>query len=174
MGAVLLLFGMWDWFIPRARYVGSTPEPGATLATVPSVVSIDFSENLDRTSTASVASTITLSSAGEAIYGDGRRFTVTGPSLEHCRRNLRIPLDPDLPRGLYWVQWNAVAASSNAHRSGRFCFGVGMNVPDDIVRDMPGAMIERDAGFRQHRAVVLGGLLLAGLGLLLPRVRLTK
>lgn len=175
MGSVLLLFGLWNWLIPRARYVTSNPRPGAMVATTPSAVTVDFSEELDVTSRISVASTITLSAAGERIYGDGKRFIVNGPAAhDSTHRTLYVALDPDLPTGLYWVQWNAVAARGKSQRSGSFCYGVGMSVPDDIMRDMPGAIYERNYRFRDHRAVVLGGLLLVGLGLFLPQLRVSK
>ena len=174
LAAILLLFAMWTWLIPRARYVKSNPAPGAILASTPTAVTIEFSENLDAASTASVVSTITLAPNGEYTYGDGKRFKTTGPSLDQGRRTLRIRLDPELPKGLYWVQWNAVAASSKAKRVGRFCFAVGMNVPDHILRDMPGALDEHNDRYRYDRAVVLSGVLLAGLGLLLPRLSSRK
>ena len=171
-GFALLLFGMWNWLIPRARYLSSSPGMNAVVATSPSVVAIDFSEELARESTISVASTITLAPDGEKIYGDGKRFTAKGPGAEGTNpRSLSVSLDRDLPNGLYWVQWTAIAARGRSQRSGRFCFGVGMSVPDDTLRDMPDAVYERDYRFRDHRAVVLSGVLLVGLGLLLPHLR---
>lgn len=133
----------------------------------PAAVTIEFSEGLTSSSTASVASTITLSPNGERVYGDGKRFTTTGPSLAHNRRTLHIPLDPALPKGLYWVQWNVASASSNAPRFGKFCFVVGMSVPDDIIRDLPGGIMERDDRYRYHRAAFLSGILLFVIGLIL-------
>lgn len=174
-GIALLLFGMWNCVIPRARYLTSNPQANAVIATSPSLVDIQFSEELDRESIISVGSTITLSAQGEKTYGDGKRFTAKGPSREDAnRRNLSVSLDRDLPKGLYWVQWTAIAARSKSQRSGRFCFGVGMSIPDHIIRDMPEAIYERDYRFREHRAVLLGGVLLVGLGFLLPHLRVPK
>ena len=175
LGIALLLFGMWNWLTPRARYLSSNPQANAVIAASPSLVDIQFSEELDRESTISVSSTITLSAQGEKIYGDGKRFTANGPSLEDAnRRTLSVIMDRDLPKGLYWVQWTAIAARSKSQRSGRFCFGVGMSIPDHIIRDMPEAIYERDYRFREHRAVLLGGVLLVGLGFVLPHLRVSK
>lgn len=171
-GFALLLFGMWNWLLPRARYLNSNPRPNEVVASSPPVVAIDFSEDLDRESTISVASTITVGPEGEMIYGDGKRFTGKGPGLEDGKsRSLSVGLDGGLPNGLYWVQWTAIAARGRSQRSGRFCFGVGMNVPDHIKRDMPDAITERDSGYRRQRAVILGGVLLVGLGFILPHLR---
>jgi methionine-rich copper-binding protein CopC len=174
-GFALLLFGTWSWLIPRARYLSSNPRASEVVATGPTVVAIDFSEALDRESTISVASTITVGPNGERIYGDGKRFTAKGPSQEGANpRSLTVGLDRGLPNGLYWVQWTAISARWRSQRSGRFCFGVGMSIPDDVIRDMPGAIYERDYRYREHRAMLLGGVLLVGLGLFLPPLRVSK
>lgn len=72
-------------------------------------------------------------------------------------------------RALYWVTWKAVAARGRAERFGRLCFGVAMPVPAHIMRDIPGALSERDGDERRRRAVLVGGVLLLALGALLPR-----
>jgi methionine-rich copper-binding protein CopC len=169
-GVVLLSFAFWNWLVPRPHFITSNPQPGAVLNASPSEVVIQFTEDLAPGSTASVASTITLSATGERVFGDGKRFVGQGPGLEDRERQaLRIRLDSDLPKGLYWVQWTAVAAHGGAKRSGRYCYAVGLNIPEDIVRDMPGGFFERDYRYRDNRAVLAGGILLVGLGLLLSR-----
>jgi hypothetical protein len=85
-----------------------------------------------------------------------------------------VGLDRGLPNGLYWVQWTAISARWRSQRTGRFCFGVGMSIPDDIIRDMPGAIYERDYRYRERRAVLLGGVLLVGLGFFVPHLRVSK
>lgn len=175
LGVVLLSFALWNWLVPRARFVTSNPQPAAVLNASPSEVVIQFTDELARESTASVASTITLSTTGERIFGDGKRFVDQGPDVEdRDRRTLRVRLDPDLPKGLYWVQWNTVAARGRAQRSGRYCYAVGMNIPADIIRDMPGGFFERDYRYRDNRAFLAGGILLVGLGLLLFRLPINR
>ncbi len=169
-GAVMLLFGVWQQLEPRANYVSSSPEPGATLATAPDGVTISFSNELTAESEVSVASTITLSPSGETIYGDGKRFTARGANRhDSMGRTLHVDLDPGLPRGLYWVRWTAVAVRGRARRSGRLCYAVGMPVPEHVTRDMPGALDERNYRWREHRATLLSGVLLLALGVFLPQ-----
>ena len=170
LGVVLLSFAFWNWLVPRAHFATSNPQPGAVLSASPSEVVIQFTEELASGSTASVASTITVSATGEKVFGDGKRFVGQGPRLEDRERQaLHIPLDSDLPKGLYWVQWTAIAARGGGQRSGRYCYAVGMNIPEDIVRDTPGGFYERDYRYRDNRAFLAGGILLVGLGLLLSR-----
>lgn len=166
----MLLFGVYDLLTPRARYVNSSPAPGAELAAVPTSVTVGFSDELAPESTISVTSTITLSPSGEKVYLDGKKFTAAGPDpSDPQHRTLRAVVEPGLPGGLYWVDWTAVAARGKSKRFGRFCFGAGMPVPPDITRDS-GALWERDYKWRGNRAALIGGVLLIGLGTLLPRM----
>jgi len=170
LGVLLLSFALWNWLVPRAHFVSSTPQPGAVLNDSPSEIVIQFSDDLAEESTASVASTITVSTTGNREFGDGKRFFGQGPRLEDReRRAIHIRLDPNLPKGLYWVQWTAIAGRGGAQRSGRYCYAVGMKIPQDIVRDEPNGFFERDYRYRNNRAVLAGGILLVGLGLLLSR-----
>jgi len=172
-GSLMLLFGVWHLLVPKAQYSTSNPAPGAVLAVPPQEVSVSFTEQLDSESTITVTSTITLSPSGAQVYSDGEKFASFGPdATDPQRRTLRVKLDPELPAGLYWVQWKAVAARGKAQRFGTFCFGVGMLVPDHITREMPGAFREHNYQWRRRRAALLGGLLLIALGALLPPLRL--
>jgi methionine-rich copper-binding protein CopC len=170
IGSVLLLFAAWNWLVPRPRYLSSTPSPNSVLTTMPTTVSLEFSDPLDRESTLAVASTITLSAEGQEVYGDGKRFTAAGPSAGHGRI-LSVALDPNLPKGFYWVSWSAVAARGKAKSFGDFCFSVGMPIPESIARDRRSAVVEHDYRYRDQRAMVVGGFLLIALGLLLPHFR---
>lgn len=172
-GSLMMLFGLWHLLVPKAEYATSNPAPGSVLAVPPQEVSVSFTEELDSKSTMTVRSTITLSPAREQVYGDGEEFASSGPdAADPQRRTLRVKLKPELPAGLYWVQWKAVAARGKAQRFGTLCFGAGMLVPDHVTRDMPGALREHDYQWRGRRAALLGGLFLIALGALLPRVRI--
>lgn len=169
-GSVMLLFGMYQLIAPRASFVNSTPAPGAELAAVPTSVTVGFSDQLAPESTIGVISTITLSPSGEKVYSDGKKFNAAGPDPgDPQQRTLRAVLEPGLPGGLYWVEWTAVAARGKSKRYGRFCFAAEMPVPPDITRDS-GALWERDYRWRGNRAALLGGVLLIGMGALLPRI----
>ena len=123
-GSVMLLFGMYQLMVPRANFINSTPAPGVELAALPESVAVSFSDELAPESTIAVGSTITLSPSGEKVYSDGKKFTARGPDPgDPQHRTLRVVLEPGLPRGLYWVEWMAVAARGKSMRFGRFCFG---------------------------------------------------
>ena len=168
-------FSLFCWSVyhlaPRARYVTANPPPGAILTTSPDNVSISFSDELTHDSEISVASTITLSPAGEILYGDGKAFTAAGPdSHDSQHQTLRVNLDPGLAKGLYWVKWRTTAVRGGAQRYGRFCFAVGMPIPDHITREMPGGFREENPRFRDYRAVILGGIFLLAFGAALPYI----
>ena len=170
-GSIMLLFGACDVMAPRARFVNSSPAPGAELPALPASVSVSVSDDLAPESTIAVGSTITLSPSGEKVYSDGKKFSAKGPDPGDAQhRTLRVVLEPGLPRGLYWVEWMAVAARGKSKRFGKFCFGAGMPVPPEITRDAAGGLWERDYKWRGTRAALLGGVLLIAMGVLLPRI----
>jgi len=169
IGFVLLLLGAWDKLVPRPHYESSSPAPGSVLDKVPQLVTVKLSEELDQSSTILVHSTITLKSNGEQIVGEGKQLRSQGPSLENAKA-LQITMPADAARGLYWVQWQAVAAQGKATRYGLFYFAVGMPPPEYIAKEPPGALSERNPAERRYRAVLLGGVLMVGFGLLFPHV----
>jgi len=165
IGGVLLLFAAWNFLVPRPHYSTSTPAPSTVLSTMPDAVSVQFTGDLAPESSISVVSTVTVSASGEKAYGDGKRFTATRGA---DARTLNVGLDSDLPNGLYWVSWSAVAARGRAKRFGNFCFSVGMPIPEGATRDRQGAVVEHDYQYREQRAVLVGGFLLVVLGLIIP------
>jgi methionine-rich copper-binding protein CopC len=167
LGGGLLAFAAWNWFLPRARYSTSNPAPNAVLSQLPDTLSVQFTDDLGTESTLALVSTITLSASGEKVYGDGKRSTASGPSLD-SRRALSIKLDPDLPNGLYWVSWSTVAAHGGAKSFGNFCFSVGMPIPEGVTRDRQSAVVQHDYRYRDQRAVFVGGAVLIGIALILP------
>jgi len=169
IGSVFLVFGTWDKLRPRARYESSSPTPGAVLPRNPELVTIQFSDALDRESEMSVVSTITLKPNGETVFEDGEPVMVHGPSPENPRA-LNILMPGDKPPGLYWVRWRAVTVRGKAARFGSFCFGLQMPVPDHITRETLGGFSERNDRERSHRAVLLGGILLVVLGVVFPKI----
>ena len=173
LGFVLLCAGAWDRFVPRAHYESSIPAAGAVLDQVPEFVMVQFSDELDRNSEISVASTITLKSNGEKVFEDGKPSESHGPSVENPKA-LKVALPADTGKGLYWVRWKAVAARGKATRFGLLCFAVGMPVPEHVTRDMPGALSERNYRERDYRAVLLGGILLLVLGIIFPHISSQK
>ena len=171
-GSLLLLYGVWSLIVPRARFVSSSPSPGATIERPPSAVTVAFSRPLDPQSTIEVLSTISLSPSGEQSFTDGATLATTSglDAGDARRRTLRVELPPELPGGLYVVRWTAMTEGGRARRFGTYYFGVGMPVPEHIMRDVPGALQEQDHRARERRSVVLGGVILLGLVALLPRL----
>jgi len=169
IGTVLLLFGIGEQLVPRASFDRSNPQPGATLSTPPTSVSVTFNDKLAEESEMSVSSTITLSPLGQAIYGDGQVFRTRGPDWHDSdHRTLRVVMDQNLAHGLYWVNWTTVAAYGHARSSGRFCYAVGMAVPESLVRDQ-GGFYERDYRWRGHRAALLAGILMVVIAVFSPK-----
>ena len=134
---------------------------------MPDALTIEFTNELHHESTVAVASTITVSPDGEKVYGDGKLFKAAAQSNNRSR-SITVPLDPNLPNGLYWVKWSTVAARAKARSFGDSCFTVGMPIPEDIIRDRPTAVVEHNSGYRDQRAVLAGGILLLALGITLP------
>jgi methionine-rich copper-binding protein CopC len=170
IGAVMLQFGLSDLLAPRARYVRSSPEPGATLAAPPPAVTVSFSDELSPDSEISVRRTISLSPSGEKNYSREENVATVSrlePADPH-RRSLRADLAQELPGGLYVVNWSTIAARGRAQRFGTFYFGIGMPVPANITRDMRGAIRERDYKRRGRRATLISGVLLIALGVAQP------
>ena len=173
IGFVLLAFGGWDRLRPRSHYQSSDPSAGAVLTRSPELVTVQFSDALDKDSQISVASTITLKPNGETVFEDGPSSVAQGPSPENPAV-LKVLMPRDRTAGLYWVRWKAVTARGKATKFGLFCFGVGMSVPDYITRDMPGGLSERNLDERRYRAVLLGGIFLVTLGALFPQITRSK
>jgi methionine-rich copper-binding protein CopC len=168
MGLALVAFGASDRMAPRARLVRATPAPGAVLDAPPAAVTVELSDALSATSSLAVAATITRGPDGGNVYGDGPRFTASGPDpSDVTHRRLSVALDPGLPAGLYWVQWRAVSRNGRAERNGRFAFAVGMPVPPDLADDVAGPS-ERDRDARRVRMALVGGVVLLVLGAFLP------
>lgn len=169
LGAVLVIFGLYDLLVPRARFASSSPEPGSTITALPTSIVVKFSNELDPESTLDVVSTIRLLPSGETDYTDGKSLVrsagldVDDPS----RKTMRAELRPGLPNGLYVVNWRTKSARWRAITFGRFYFGAGMAVPEHITRDMSGTIWERTYEQRSRRGALAGGLLLVALGLFL-------
>jgi methionine-rich copper-binding protein CopC len=171
IGSLMLLFAAVDRLAPRARYINSNPAPAVSLTAPPEAVTINFSSDLAPESEISVVSTITLLSSGELSYGDGRRLTSSHPDENTSRRSLQLNLPRELERGLYWVSWTAIAARGGAKSFGRYCFSIGMPIPEHLRDD---ALFERNYRERQYRTVFLAGVLLILLGALLSLRRSSR
>jgi methionine-rich copper-binding protein CopC len=167
-GLALLLFGLWDLLIPRARFVNSNPPAGANIAEVPSSVTISFSNKLASGSSMNVSSTIELLPSGEHEYLGGGSVMIKSEidPTDPSGKTLRAQLRPGLHKGLYWVNWNTKAAGWRTISYGKTAFGVGMKVPDYLTDDMDdGKTRERSYDYRGRRAALLGGVIMLVLGL---------
>ena len=171
IGLMLTLFGLAGMLVPRARFVDSTPKPGAVVSAVPSAVTINFSNKLAAESTMDVTPTIKLLPSGETEYLSGSSVVKTSgvdakdASGKSMRANLRSNLDP----GLYWVNWRTTASGWRTVAYGQFVFAVGMRIPEYITKEKDGTNWERAYQWRGGRAAFIGGLLMIALGLFLPK-----
>jgi methionine-rich copper-binding protein CopC len=180
LGLLMVFMAVNDWLKLRARYVSSQPGPGTTVAAPPATVIIRFSEGLDSSSTITVRSTVTLTPSGDETPSGRDVTTRSGVDVtDPQERSLRAELQTGLPRGLYRVEWHAVAARGKAWRYGVFYFGIGMPAPAHVFGFRGGPLYERDGGLGvrvrggRHTRVqlLLSGIFLISLGLLLPRRR---
>jgi methionine-rich copper-binding protein CopC len=172
-GLALLLFGLGDLLIPRARFVSSSPEPGATVAAPPTRVIVRFSNGLSTESQIDVVSTVRVLPSGEHEHLNGRSVIVSSgiDADDPSGKSMRADLRPDLHQGLYFINWRTSSAGLRAMTFGKTSFGVGMPVPEHITRDMKGKIWERTYQQRSRRAALVGGVILLALAYLLPRFK---
>ncbi len=163
LGSLMLAFAACESLRPRARCVSTEPAPGSTLAASPTAVRVSFGRALDP------SSSISVTHADSAARVAEPPTTTSGLDPDDPRRaSLKVEL-PATSGGLYRVDWRALPASWGIPGYGTFHFGVGMPVPESVAGDGP-PLRERDAGRRGRRHTIAGGLLLVGLGALLPRL----
>lgn len=168
-GLVLLLFGVWDLVTPRARFVESSPPAAAIIAEPPAAVILNFSNKLAPESTMDVTSTIRLLPSGEKDYLDGSSVIMKSgiDPGDPGGKSMRADLRHGMHKGLYWVTWRTKSAGWRSITYGKTYFSVGMPVPEDITRDMGGAIWERHYEWRRRRGAIVGGVVMIALGLLL-------
>jgi copper transport protein len=116
LGAALTLPGT---ALGHALPQSSVPSPGAQLSTPPSQVTIIFGERPDpKLSTIKV-----LDTTGTAVTS-GPTGPVSSNPVE-----LAVPLQADLPDGVYTVAWRTVSAVDGHLATGSFAFGIGVAPP---------------------------------------------
>jgi methionine-rich copper-binding protein CopC len=167
LGLVLTLFGLFDLLVPRARFVNSNPPAGTVIAEAPSVVSVTFSNKLASGSRMNVTSTIKLLPSGEQEFLNGGSVVLKSEidPADQSGRTMRAQLQPDLHKGLYFINWTAETSGWGTISNGQTTFGVGMEIPEHITRDMGGVIREHNYQYRGRRAAFVGGVILLVLGL---------
>ena len=179
LGVGMLFAPIEDLLATRARYVSSSPSPGAMVDRVPDSVTIRFSHTLDPVSSISVHLAASPSPSGELSYPHPQLQVITSAGIDSHdleNRSLRAALIPGLAAGLYRVEWKTLAKNEQrASRSGRFFFGVG--IPTHILRDLGDPLRERDTGISLNEAtsspsprttLLISGLLFLGVAAALP------
>jgi len=156
----MLLFAATQMLRPSARYVGSDPAPGATLAAAPAAVRVSFGREIDPSSQLWVDRT----TPGEAAIRVGASSGLDPGDPQ--RRTLAAALS-DASSGIYRVAWRSQPPAGGIGRSGAFRFGVGMPVPVPAAGGAP-PLEGRYVGWVAQRETITGGVLLLLLGALLP------
>lgn len=166
LGALILLFAVRDLFAPRARFLSSNPAPGASLSSPPAAVIVSLGNKLSPASEITVVSNMTLSQSGKEIFSGGTKVSTTSgiDPADPKARTLKADLQAGLGPGLYRVDWRSVAADGNAESFGRYYFGAEMSLPENITREMGGAVRERDPRWRGRSSALLVGTLLIVIG----------
>ena len=166
-GALMLWSGLAQRPTPLARYVSSDPEPGATLASAPSTVTVAFSGDLGPESAIDVTQAVALSAAGDTSHLEREVTAASGVDADRPT-TLRAALEPGLTSGIYVVDWRVLDPRGNAQRVGSFRFGVGMPVPEGRSYHESDEPDERNSQRRRRRAPLLAGILLIGLAVIIP------
>jgi methionine-rich copper-binding protein CopC len=168
-GGLLLATASCDLLRSRARFTRSDPAAGAVLATPPATVRLHFSGALAPSCELRVRRTVTIGPSGEQVATGGTPVArASGPdALGDGGHTLHVRIPEDSGGGLYVVDWNTTSATAgHAQRFGSLYFGVGMPVPEFIVRE--GVSREEDPGERGRRKAMLGGLVCIAIGLAWP------
>ncbi|HXW05962.1 MAG TPA: copper resistance protein CopC [Vicinamibacterales bacterium] len=165
-GAFMVLLGLAELLIARARFIEAEPAPGATLAAPPSRVQIRFDRALHRSSYATVSIVTEPGTIQPAPIT--RRLDLDDPA----RRTLEILLEAPPPRGLYSVRWHARTPAlyfTPWSREGRFYFGVGVRVPPHLTsgEEWDEGSLNPGTGTDARTFVIVSGLICLTLGALL-------
>ncbi len=97
----------------HAQFKSSDPAPNATVTTAPTQVMLVFSEETSATK-----------SGGSVTDGSGATVS-TGFKVDlNARTNMTIALKPNVPNGVYTVQWNTLTEDDNSMANGTFTFTV--------------------------------------------------
>lgn len=169
IGLALLLFGVGDLLIPRARFVRATPAAGSVISEIPLFVILEFSSKLAPESTMDVTSTIRLLPNGESEYLNGSSVVVSSGlnSGDASGQSMRAELRPGLHKGLYLVSWRTTAAGWRTRTYGNTYFTVGMSAPESVKTGMADNFDEQNYDWRGRRAALVGGLLMVMLAVYL-------
>ena len=169
IGCALLIFGIGDLLIPRARFVSAEPAAGATIPEVPSSVILYFTNPLSSESTIDVTSTIRLGPNGEPenLHGSSVVLKSGLNSSDAARKSLRADLRPGLHKGLDWISWRTTSERWGTTTYGSSSFAAGMPVPESITRDRRGTFSEQTYQRRSRRAALIGGVIMIALGMYL-------
>jgi copper transport protein len=106
------------WSLPAAAHANlasSDPADGAELARAPSQVAVAFTEAPDP----DLSKVLVLNAAGQQVQS-GPATAGTAP------RSLVVPLQGDLPDGVYTVSWQVVSEADGHLTANAFSFGVGV------------------------------------------------
>jgi len=100
--AVLALVGLASPAFAHAHLKAATPAAGGSVATAPSELDLDFSEDLN------------LKFSGVAVKrADGASVETGAASLAKDNTRLVVPLKAPLAPGVYAVEWHALSADGH-------------------------------------------------------------
>lgn len=129
----------------HASLIGSDPLPGQQLAQSPAEVVLMFSESVTPVS---------------FVVLDDQGVPVVAGDVAHpggSSRELAVPLQPDLPSGVYVVDWSVVSADAHPV-SGAFDFAVGAATATGTITSGDAASIAVEVGYSIVRWAGLAGL----------------
>lgn len=139
----------------HAYVIATDPANGTELDEAPTQVTVTFDEAVTFTG---------REGAVRVIDSEGNRVDTDATTLDDNRLVLRIPLQTDLPEGLYVASWSLVSADTHPI-GGSLQFGYGVPATALVAEDavQPDARLTAAVGIT--KAITYGGLTL-GFGLL--------
>jgi copper resistance protein C len=118
MGFALLAVGAGQAFA-HARYDYSDPPAGSMVEAGPFVLKVWFTQELMKASTI-----VVVDPAGAQVdIGDGR------VDLDDPDRKVMLVSVPEVPAGVYTINWVSVSAEDGDEESGTFTIGIGVMPP---------------------------------------------
>ncbi len=128
LAALLLALLPLATVFAHANLVSSDPVDGAALATAPTLITLQFSEDLDP----SFSTVDLLNSQGQVIVPGPGTITPASP------RTMTLALPP-LPDGVYSAAWKTRSAEDGHVTNGAVSFSVGSKTPPVSLLPPPGA-----------------------------------
>ncbi len=112
---LILCLALWPALVSAHAFLDtSSPTANAVVATAPSEIKMEFTEQLQPNAT-----------SAQLFDADAKKIDTPASRIGANPKELILPLPANLPRGTYTVQWQNVSADDGHPSSGFFAFTIG-------------------------------------------------